>query len=146
MGGEVGRKDKTTHELSSERFLIRGKKGSEHVLEAFNDSQESVMFPVTLERKAEPAHPEAFSCLPQFRVQPAGWGVLPGTQRWAHFPFPVLPLFYTCLPLLSGSTESVVVGVERAPLFQEEISGKRDKPGFLSSRSFHEAGGSQLQP
>lgn len=93
MGGEVGRKDKPTHELSSERSLIQGKKGSENVLEAFNDSQECVMFPVTLERKAESAHPEAFSSLSQFRVQPAGWGgVLPGTQRWAHFPFPVLHL------------------------------------------------------
>lgn len=144
MGGEVGRRDKPTHELSSERSLIQGKKGSENVLEAFNDSQECVMFPVTLERKAESAHPEAFSSLSQFRVQPAGWGG--GYFRelrdgpTSHF------LFYTCLPLLFVSTESVVVGVERAPLFQEEISGKRDSPGFLSSRSFYEAGGSELQP
>lgn len=167
MGGEVGRKDKTTHELSSERSLIQGKKGSENVLEAFNDSQECVMFPVTLERKAEPAHPEGFSSLPQFRVQPADWGG--GTSGNSEMsPIPIscfttagggggyfrelrdVPtshfLFYTCLPLLFVSTESVVVGVERAPLFQEEISGKRDNPGFLSSGSFYEAGGSELQP
>lgn len=97
------------------------------------------------ERQSLPIQKPSLPCLSSVFSLQAG-GVLPGTQRCAHFPFPVLPLFYTCLPLLFVSTEGVVVGMERVPLFQEEISGKRNSPGFLSSRSFDEAGGSQVQP
>lgn len=94
-------------------------------------------------RQSLPIQKPSRPCLSSVFSLQAG-GYFRELKRCAHLPFPILPLFDTCLPLFV-STEGVVVGMERAPLFQEEISGKRDNPGFLSSRSFEEAGGSQAQ-
>ena len=45
--------------------------------------------------------------------------------RDVPLPISCFTTFYTCLPLLFVLTEIVVIGMERVPLFQEEISGKR---------------------
>lgn len=107
MGGEEGRKNKTTHKLTSSRtsclsyFLIQRKKGSKNILEASNrrqgrQSEEHIVIPVILERKSETAPPEPSSILAQApTVQCSAEGVLLATQLCNHFPFPVLSLFET---------------------------------------------------
>lgn len=110
MGGEEGRKDKTTSKLTSSStsclsyFLIQREKGSKNILEFSNKRQgrqreEHIVIPVILERKSETAPPEPSSILAQApTVQCSAEGVLLRTQMCNHFPFPVLSLRPTARP------------------------------------------------